>query len=157
MTIDQIDALARTVGCLPEAVTDIRSRVLARFQGEQPEPATVAQWLTETLKPQAQHLFPKAETVWGALGMDKATFDAMPPAWRLGQAMAQQARTTTPHPRRPVPREAPADVQAQWQDLPPAQRMTAYRQWRDGQGAPEDVRKAWADLPIEQQMTAYRA
>jgi hypothetical protein len=61
--------------------------------------------------------------------MDKSTFDAMPPSWRLGQGMAQQAQVTTPHPRRPVPIAAPPDVEAQWKDLPATQRMTAYRAW----------------------------
>ena len=59
MDHDQIDALAHKAGCLPEAVTDVRSRVLARFAGEAPEPATVERWLTETLKHAAAHLFPE--------------------------------------------------------------------------------------------------
>jgi hypothetical protein len=128
------ELLAKAAGCRPEAVEDTVRRLEARFQGETPSPEAVTQWLSTTLRQAAPHLWPEPETLWAKLGMDHATFDAMPPAWRLGQAMADQARTVPPHPRRPVPREAPAEMQEQWKDLPPAERLTHYRAWRDGQG-----------------------
>jgi hypothetical protein len=134
MDHDQIDALAHKAGCLPEAVQDIRSRVLARFAGEAPEPATVEAWLTTQLKPAAVHLFSPVQTLWGRLGMSQEQFTAMPPSWRLAQAREHQPPVTRAHPRRPQPREVPAALQEQWQDLPPAQRLTRFREWRDSQG-----------------------
>jgi hypothetical protein len=127
-------AIAKEAGCLATATEDVQRRCEARFAGEEPSAEVVQAWLRTTLREAAPHLWPEAQTLWGRLGMDKATFDAMPPSWRLGQGMAHQARTTPPHPRRPQPREAPADVQDEWKDLPPAQRLTQYRAWRDSQG-----------------------
>jgi hypothetical protein len=137
MNHEQIDAMARQAGCVPEAVPDIRARVLARFQEATPSLEAVERWLSTTLREAAPHLFGKVE-VWEKLGMDKATFDAMPPSWRLGQGMAQQARTTTPHPRRPVYRNLmPAELDS-IKDLPFHERTTRGREMQQtphpGQG-----------------------
>jgi hypothetical protein len=137
MDHDAIDSLARKVGVLPEAVTDIRSRVLARFAQEQPEPATVEQWLSTTLREAAPHLFPQTPTEpWAKLGIERVVWESLSPSTKLGLArqLQPQPTVTRPHPNRPVPREAPADVQAGWKDLPLAEKMTAYRAWRDNEG-----------------------
>jgi hypothetical protein len=128
MDHDAIDALARKSGALPEAVTDIRSRVLARFAHEEPEPATVERWLIETLKPLAGHLFPQAQTMAARLGLSEEAFNQMPPAWRLEQARTHQPQVTAPHPRRPVYRTlTPAELDS-LKDLPFHERTTRGRQ-----------------------------
>jgi hypothetical protein len=125
--------MATQAGCLPAAVPDVERRVQAHFpEGASPE--TVQQWLEGTLRRAAPHLFQDPPTVWGALGMSQEHFNAMPPSWRLAQARAHQAPVTRPHPRRPVPKDAPEDVRAAWKDLPLVAQLTAYRAWRDSQG-----------------------
>jgi hypothetical protein len=125
----QIDALAHQAGALPEALPDIRARILARFGEEPPEPPVVERWLVQTLKPAAPHLFSGPQPLWTQLGLSKAEFDQMPPAWRKGQADQHTPAVTRPHPNRPVPRDAPADVQEGWKDLSLSERVTAYRAW----------------------------
>jgi len=126
--------IARQAGCRPEAAEDIVRRCEARFQGEEPTPDAVQAWIRGTLAEAAPHLFPPAQTLWGRLGMDKATFDQMPPAWRVEQARTHQPQVTAPHPRRPQPYTATAEQVASVEGLSPAEKLTAFRQWRDGQG-----------------------
>jgi hypothetical protein len=118
---------AQDAGCRPEATEDVVRRCATKFAGETPSPAVVTQWLRTTLRAAAPHLFRAPETLWDKLGMDQATFDAMPPAWRLGQAMAEQARVTTPHPRRPVSRNLTAAELDSIQHLPFHERHEAGR------------------------------
>jgi hypothetical protein len=102
MPHDQIDALARQAGCLPEAVPDIRARVQAHFPEADVSPQAVERWLVQTLKAEKPELFSGPQPLWTQLGLDKATFDQMPASWRLAQAHQQTPPTTTPHPNRPV-------------------------------------------------------
>ena len=69
--------------------------------------------------------------MWDKLGMDHATFAAMPPSWRLAQGQAHQAAAA--HPRRPVPDYRPTPEQQTELDAIPtmSERMTVYRQMRD--------------------------
>jgi hypothetical protein len=103
MNHDEIDALARKAGCLPDAVQDIKSRVLARFAGEEPAPATVEQWV-RSLARTVPHLFPPAQTLATRLGMTDEQFNKMPATWRLEQGRSEQTPVTKPHVLRPVTR-----------------------------------------------------
>jgi hypothetical protein len=103
MTHDEIDALARKAGALPEAIQDVKSRVLARFAGEEPEPATVEAWV-RSLARTVPHLFPLAQTLAARLGMTEETFNKMPPTWRLEQGRSEQTPVTKPHVLRPTTR-----------------------------------------------------
>ena len=134
MDHEQIDAIAHQAGALPEALTDIRARVQAHFPEADVSPQAVERWLTQVLKPQADHLFAQTQEAWTQLGLTKQEFDQLPASWRLAQAHQLTPPVARPHPNRPVPKDAPADVQAQWQDLSLTERLTAYRQWRDSQG-----------------------
>jgi hypothetical protein len=129
----EYEVIAKQAGCLPEAAEDIVRRCEGKFQGETPSPEAVKAWLTETLKPQAAHLFPQAQTLAARLGLSEEAFSRMPPAWRLEQARTHQPPMRAPHPRRPWPKDAPADVQEKWKGLSLTERMTAYRAWRDSQ------------------------
>jgi hypothetical protein len=107
------EVIAKAAGCRPEATEDVVRRCEAKFQGEQPSPETVTQWLVQTLKPTAPELFRSVQTVWERLGMTEEVFNTMPPAWRKGQADLHRPQVTTPHPRRPVYRNlTPAELTA---------------------------------------------
>jgi hypothetical protein len=124
-----IDAVAKQAGVLEEAFPDVRARVQAHFAGQDPSPQAVQQWLTETLKSAAPHLYRQGpQPVWEALGLSKQAFDQMPPAWRLAQARAQQPLTTTPHARRPTSRTLTAEELDSIKDLPWHERHTRGRQ-----------------------------
>jgi hypothetical protein len=105
-------AIAKEAGCLDTATEDVTRRLEARFQGETPTPQAVQQWLTTTLREAAPHLWPEAQTVWGALGMTREVFDKMPSSWKLEQGHLQQPPVTTAHPNRPVYRNlTPAELE----------------------------------------------
>jgi hypothetical protein len=126
--------LAQDAGCRPEANEDVTRRLEAKFQGEDPSPQAVRRWLQETLKAAAPHLFPQTpDTPWDKLGIARVEWDSLSPSTKLGLARQLEPlpRVTTPHPNRPVAREAPPEKQAEWQDLPLHERVAAYRAWRD--------------------------
>jgi hypothetical protein len=103
--------IAKQAHCLDSAVEDVTRRLEARFQGEQPSPEAVKQWLTETLKAAAAHLFPSVPTQpWDKLGIERTVWESLSPSTKL--AMARQLQPlppeTRPHPRRPVYRDLTA-------------------------------------------------
>jgi hypothetical protein len=125
-------AIATETGCLATARDDVVRRCEARFAGETPSPEAVKQWVTETLKPLAAHLFPQAQTPWDTLGIERVVWEGFSPSTKL--AMARQLRPQPPaRPRRPERYTATPEQLASIEGLPPAERMTAYRAWRDSQ------------------------
>jgi hypothetical protein len=127
-------AMAKESGCLDSATEDVIRRCEAKFGGEEgPSPQAVQEWLSTTLRAQAAHLFPHLPTTpWEQLGMERVVWESLSPSTKLALARQLKPQTATPpHPRRPVPRDAPEDVQEGWKDLSAAERLTAYRQWRD--------------------------
>jgi hypothetical protein len=125
--------IAKEANCLESAVDDVTRRLEARFAGETPSPETVKAWLDGTLRPQADHLFPKTQTPWDTLGIERVVWEGLSPSTRL--AFARQLQPPTPaRPRRPERYTATPEQLASLEGLSPAERLTAYRQWRDGQG-----------------------
>src|SRR4029453_15046093 len=95
MTHDEIDAIARKCGALPDAVTDIKSRVLAKFTDSPADPAAVEQWLA-TLKGAAAHLFHQTPTQpWERLGIAQEVWNSLGPSTRLALARGQHPSPTT--------------------------------------------------------------
>src|SRR4029453_16910288 len=97
------EVIAKQAGCLPEAVVDIKARVLARFAGEEPTQADVEQWVRSLAK-SVPHLFPPAQTLAARLGMTEETFNKMPATWRLEQGRSEQTPGTKPNVFRPLTR-----------------------------------------------------
>lgn len=96
MTTEHIREVALKLGVTPEGLDQITARVRAHFGDQTPPPAALEVYIA-------------ACPVWDKLGMDKATFDRMPPAWRLTQGQAFQSAPV--HARRPVMRDlTPAEL-----------------------------------------------
>jgi hypothetical protein len=68
----------------------------------------------------------ESQPVWSQLGISQEDFNKLPPSERI--ALERTHNPQPPVQRRPLSREALEDVQAQWAGLPPARRITAYRQ-----------------------------
>src|SRR4029453_2764091 len=88
MDTQHIHAPAAQAGIVPEALDQVTAKGQAHFGGDQVKPADLAAYLT-------------ALPVWEKVGMDYATFEKMPPTWRMAQGWLHQA---LPVSRRPESR-----------------------------------------------------
>jgi hypothetical protein len=80
-------AMAHEAHCLDSAIEDIVRRCESRFQGDTPTSQAVQQWLTQTLRTTAPHLFAEAQPLWAQLGLpSQEAFDKLDPGWRSTQA-----------------------------------------------------------------------
>jgi hypothetical protein len=121
MQIEQIHAVAIARGVTPQALGAVTAKVQAHFGDRNPPPPELEAYIANC-------------PVWEKLGMDQATFDGMPAAWRLEQA---EAYRPLPVQRRPQYRLATDAERAAWQEqgLNLAETLTAYRaQCKQDQG-----------------------
>jgi hypothetical protein len=121
MTPEQIHEAARLQGIAPPALDQVSTLVQSHFGDGPVKPADLAAYLA-TLP------------VWTKIGMDHATFAAMPAAWRLDQGRAFQA---PPPPRRPVLRTLTSEELATLEGLPRHERHERGRAMQQTPAPPE--------------------
>jgi hypothetical protein len=139
----EYDALAREAGCLESALPDVRARLLAHFQDASPSPETVQQWLEQTLREHAPHLFPPTPTApWARLGIERTVWDSLSPTTRVDLARQHHPppQVTTPHARRPITRTLTAAELAALDatGLTGAARTERARQWQQTPAPAQD-------------------
>jgi hypothetical protein len=114
MDTKQLHEVITQRGIKPEALDQVAARVRSHFEGSNPTPQDVADYIL-------------ALPLWERLGMTEAGFLSYPATWRLDQARAHQA---PPGPRRPVTRELTKEEVAALdaEGLPWAERREKARQ-----------------------------
>lgn len=129
MEQSQIDVLARQAGIVESALPDVAARIRGHWPDTEPSAQAVAQWLTETLKPAAPHLYTTGpQQPWEKLGLAEAVWHSLPPATRR-TLWREAGLAAPPVKRRPEPLTlTPEQAEAFAAITNPAARLAAYRE-----------------------------